>query len=288
MDPKRDGGGMLLAPGASSRAPAASFPSHDRRPPSPSTFPPVDEHLVKPEVSREEIIRGRKIVTMGANPPHAETNSRLDFIVVPHVREGYVAATDLLIRAAEQSNFATDCCVRKQGIDPKTGSRYLEELSFEIVNQQSMRNVTEKAEDLTHRGVRRFFAIFVKTNEIGEWSPSKGEFVRMSIDGMLEDPLLIRPIAVRALVDAALAENEVALALLKKGNPALRQIIEKERDKGHDAGLREMLVDLLQSRFETLPAHIHARIQRADANALKAWAKKSLSASSVDELFRDE
>jgi hypothetical protein len=38
------------------------------------------------------------------------------------------------------------------------GRRYLEEVTFEIINEQSMKDIRDKAEDLTARGVRRVFA----------------------------------------------------------------------------------------------------------------------------------
>jgi len=124
MDPKHTSGGMLLAPGASTSAFPSSFPSRDRRapssfPPPEGAFPAVDDHLVLPEVSREEIIRGRKIVTMGANPPHAETHARADFLIMPHVRDDYIVSSHLLTRVNHGSNFATDVSIRRKGLDPQ-------------------------------------------------------------------------------------------------------------------------------------------------------------------------
>lgn len=286
MDPKRGGsdGGMILAPGAPGHASSFAFPSADRKP----SFPPVDEHLVKPEVSREEIIRGRKIITMGANPEHAEAHARVDFVIGPHVRPGAVAASDLLTRVNQGSNFATDVCVRNAGTDPRTGTRYLEELSFEVVNEQSMRDAKEKAEDLTGRGVRRVFAIFVKKNYIGEWSQARREFVMLPNDGMIEDPMFIRPIAVQALLDAAVAESQVVLALWKKGNPELKRIHQQGVDDGQKQGQKRLLLTLLQKRFGSLPVAVEARVNAADSAQVDAWAEKLLSASSLDEVFANE
>ena len=58
-----------------------------------------------------------------------------------------------------------DTSVRRAGIDPSTDARYLEELAFEVVSEQSRRDITERAEDLARRGVRRLIAIFVKQSE---------------------------------------------------------------------------------------------------------------------------
>jgi hypothetical protein len=318
MDPKYQSGTMFLAPGAASSTSAASFPARDRHspssfPPPASAFPPVDEHLVQPEISREEIIRGRKIVTMGANPPHAEAHTRADFVILPHVCDDYIASSDLLTRVNEGSNFATDVNIRRKGLDPQTGVRYLEEISFEIVNEQSLREVTEKAEDLVRRGVRRVFAIFIKKGYVGEWSREKNAFVAVESDAVLEDRVLIRPIAIRALIDAALAENEVVLALWKKGNPTLKRIDEKAREDGRNAGRkqgyedgqkdgrkagreagredglkagqREIFVRLLERRFGPLHAQTLSRIQAADSDLLLAWADKILEAASIEEIL---
>ena len=73
-----------------------------------------------------------------------------------------MGSTDLLTRLSEGSHFATDTCVRRAGIDPRTGVRHLEELAFEVVHEQSTKDITERAEELSARGVRRVVAIFVK------------------------------------------------------------------------------------------------------------------------------
>ena len=44
------------------------------------------------------------------------------------------------------------------------------------------RDITDKAEDLAHRGVRRVFAIFVKTGHVSEWSKDDGKFVSLDHD----------------------------------------------------------------------------------------------------------
>jgi hypothetical protein len=188
---------MLLAPprsgpGAALRLPPAAEP------------PPIDERLVRPE-KREQIVRGRRVLALPANPAHGDRHFELDYIIRAHVKEGYVGSTDLLTRSAERSDFATDTCVRRAGLDPRTDTRYLEELAFEVVNEQSLRDITEQAEDLTARGVRRVVAIFVKKGEVCD------------------------------LLDAAEADNAVARALLAKNNPVLTEVA----IESHKAGLAE-------------------------------------------------
>ena len=291
----------MLAPGAASSASTYIFPASDRRPstvPPPSAgvdgvdgvdpfsrFPAVDDHLVEPEVSREEIIRGRRVQTMGANKEHAEAHLRADFLISPHVVEGRVAATDLLTRVNEGSNFATDVSIRREGLDPRTGKRYLEEVSFEVVNEQSLRDATEKAEDLMARGIRRFFGIFVKRNEVREWSREKNAFVTLPIDGVIEDPTFIRPISVRALLDRAHAELEVAKALIQKNNPVIVQLKQHAIDEGGLQGRRAVLRELLEDEFGELDSSVTSRMATASIDQLRGWTKKLRHATSVEDVF---
>src|SRR5436309_10349676 len=91
-------------------------------------FPRVDDHLVEPEVTRDEIIGGHRIVAMPANPPHANQQSRLDYVLQALVAPGYIASADLLTRHDQESDFASDACIYKEGVDPATDARYLEEI----------------------------------------------------------------------------------------------------------------------------------------------------------------
>ena len=62
-----------------------------------------------------------------------------------------IASQDVL----SDGDLATDTSVRRAGINPETGERYLEEMVFEVVNTQRLSDVTAKAEELAGRGVRR-------------------------------------------------------------------------------------------------------------------------------------
>ncbi|WP_438025173.1 hypothetical protein [Sorangium sp. So ce233] len=281
MDPKPTGASLLLAPAARGGAAARLPPSDSRR----AHFPPVDEHLVKPEVTRDEVIRGRKVVAAPSLEPHAEQQVRLDFLIAPHLQPGYVGAADLITRVAGGSDFATDLSIRKAGTDPATGRRYLEELSFEIVNEQSMRDVREKAEDLVARGVRRVFALFVKRDEVAEWSVAEGRFVPLAPDATIEDSCLVRPVPVRALLDGAAAEREVVRALERKGNPEIEAIKARERQAALDEGQRAMLLRLLGARFGEVPEARRAQVLAASGERLAVWAERVLVAGTLDELF---
>jgi hypothetical protein len=192
-------------------------------PAEPAAFPRVDDQLVRPE-TREELVRGRAVVALPAKEPHAERHYELDYLTRGVLAPGYVGATDLLTRAGPKSDFATDTCIRREGIDPATGSRFLEELAFEVVHEQSLRDVTERAEDLSARGVRRIIAIFVKKNEVREWSKDRSDWLVLDPSGALDDRTLAQPIPIRALLDRAEADDVVVRALRAKNNPELATI----------------------------------------------------------------
>jgi len=226
MEPKRPSDERrLVAPAAGSTA-AVRFPAAEDLPP-----PYVDERLVQPE-TREERLHGRRLQALPANPEHGDEHTELDYLARGELAPGYVASTDLLTRAGEGSDFATDTCIRRAGIDPRTGSRYLEEVAFEVVNAQSLANMTERARLLTTCGVRRVFAIFVKTQQVGEWSRERDRFVTLDLDGVIEDRTFVRPVPVRALFDGAEADDSVARALKAKGNPVIAEVHAEGRAEG--------------------------------------------------------
>jgi len=213
-------------------------PTSPRRVPGSSTTPRVDDPLVRPE-TREEIVRGRKIHAAPAMEPHADRHQVLGFVTSGCIAPGYIAATDLLTRVGPRSNFATDTCIRRAGIDPDTGARYLEELAFEIVSAQSHRDITERAEDLSTRGVRRIVAIFVKRGEVCEWSAERNDWMVLDPNGVFEDPTLAEPIPIRAMLDQAEADQTVVWGLRTKGNPAIQTIETRAKEEGRAEGHAE-------------------------------------------------
>ena len=241
-------------------------------------MPKVDDHLVVPETTRDELVRGRKVIAQPAAPPHADRHAQVDYVIRAHAAPGYVASSDLLTRVGPGSDFATDTSVRREGIDPETGSRYLEELAFEVVSTQSMRDITERAEDLTNRGVRRMIAIFVKDGTIREWSRERQDWLTFPADGVLDDPTLVRPVAVRALLDAVVADNAVVDALERKANPRLAELGARQHEagleKGLEVGLEKGLGVAIEVACELLGISIgpreRAQLEPLDATALEA------------------
>ena len=118
MDPKRSAYDL--------KAPGRSGSGMPQRLPGRGPFPRVDDHLVVPEITRDEIIGGRRVIASPAHPPHATQHTRLDYVIQAHVASGYTVAADLLTRHDQDSDFASDVCVFKDGIDPSTGARHRE------------------------------------------------------------------------------------------------------------------------------------------------------------------
>lgn len=267
MDSKFGGSGVF-APGASFDG-AASLPGRDT-----PLAPKLDEHIVKPE-TRDEMVRGQLIQAMPSLPPHGDQHFRLDYIIGAHLQPGYIGSTDMLTRSSVTSDFATDTCVRKTGIDPATNERYLEEVAFEVVYEQSWRDITDRAEDLTKRGVRRVFAIFVKKRQVCEWSREGNHWVEVRPDEPIEDPCFASPLTVRALLDAAEADDSVARALLRKKNPVLEELRKKDRQQSLKKGLKK-------GRKEGLQEGVRVGVIQTEQRILVVIVEKSLERKLTD------
>ena len=220
---------------------------HRLRAPEPSSTVRVDDQLVRPE-TREEVVRGRRIHAAPAKAAHADRHQMLGVVTEGCIAPGYVASTDLLTRAGSGSDFATDTCVRREGIDPHTGARYLEELAFEIVNEQSRRDITERAQDLSARGVRRIVAVFVKRGEVCEWSSERNDWIVLDPTGVLEDPTLAEPLPVRAMLDRSEATRAAIRAFHAKGHPEMRAI----ESRAEQVGRAKARVEVSRTAIEAL------------------------------------
>lgn len=266
-------------PSIPARAPGAGLPSGHRAP-TQQRAPRVDDHVVRPE-TREEMVRGEVQQAVPALPPHADAHVDAAFAVRGLARPGYTVADDLLTRFAERSDFASDLSVRRAGTDTSTGERHLEELAFEVVNTQSDQDVADRAEDMTARGVRRTFAIFVKRREVAEWSAAEGRFVPLPADGRIEDECLVAPLPVRALLDAASSEEAGAVGLLLKKNPvvvrAVQEGIAETRRESQAEGRRQGLVEAIEIVCEALGVELSAE-RRASLEVMDAAALKWLLA----------
>ena len=279
----------LRAPGASERA--VQLPGRA------TVFPALDDHLVVPEVTRDEVIKGRRVIAQPAQRPHARQHSQLDFVVRGLVAPGHETSSDLLTRIGEESDFASDACLYK--VDAETDERLLEELAFEVVSTQSVRDVTDKADAMQARGVRRIFAIFVKKpRRVCEWSAAERRWEMLDPASRIEDPCLVTPLPVAALLDAAMADNAVAKALIVKRNPVILQEVAKGKAKaeargeakgkaiGEAQGKARSILRVLEKRGLTVsPARREEILACVDAIRLDRWLDQSLEATTADELF---
>jgi hypothetical protein len=243
--------------------------------------PPVDEHLVEPEVTRVEIIGGRRVIAMPAREPHATRQFQLDYVLEPHIAPGYVGAADLLTRVDVDSDFATDACVYRDEIDPQTGTRYLEEIAFEVVSEQSEVDVMEKAARMHRRGVRRIFAIFVKGEKrVGEWSAESRSWRFLEPASHIADPCLEVPLPVAALLDAAAADQAVVEALAAQGDPTIR--------RREAAAKAKTILQFLAARGLAVSSSQQEEILGCDdLERLDRWARRAALAASAAEVLAE-
>lgn len=235
-----------------------------------------------PELTRDEIIGGRRVVASPANPPHANQHTELAFVLRAHVAPGYRAPADLLTRHDEESDFATDVCIYKDSLDPQTGARYLEEIAFEVVSEQNERDVAEKALRMQRRGVRRIFAIWVKgRRQVCEWSPESRSWRPLEAGSRIEDSCLVTTLSVDALLDAAAADNAVVEALSAKGNPAIRELEATAAAKSR----AESILMVMEARgIAVSPAQREEILGCSDLEQLARWLNRAAVASSADEI----
>ena len=267
------------------KAPGASGGS--LRLPGRGSSPAVDDHLVAPEVTRDEIIAGRKVVAFPAEAPHGDKQVDLDTLLRLHVAPGYVASADLITRFAADSDFASDTCVRREGVDPATGRRHLEEIAFEVVSTQSERNAAEKAQVMYRRGVRRIFGVWVKgRRKVCEWSAESEGWSPLEEGSQIEDQCLGAPLPVKALLDAALVPRAVVQALEAQGDPAIQELKEAAKAEGitegiavgNARGIAESILMVLEARgIAVSPEQREEILGCSDLDRLKGWLREAAS-----------
>jgi len=250
--------------------PRTSTPSQDPRP-----DPPIDERIVMPE-SRAEILHGELLWSAPAEPPRARAHFDLAYVLHAHVAAGYRGGVDLLTRTGHDSDFAPDASVYPAGAEDEP--RRLEELAFEVTSEQALAIPTKKARELVRRGVRRVFAILVKQRRVMEWDRATDGWSPMPGDAEIDDPCLIRPIRITALLDAAAQDDEVARALLAKGNRVLDAAVEAASVDGERRGRVRAMREMLRENCSTLGLNLDAErdatlgsMSEDDLRALSAY-----------------
>jgi len=264
-------------PPYSLKAPGRTGSGTPRHLPGRSEFPGLDDRLVAPEDTHEEIIGGRRVKVSPALEAHATENNEIGALLKAHARPGYRAAVDMLTRFDADSDFASDACVYR--FDPETGERGLEEIAFEVISRQNESLAAEKAVRMHRRGVRRIFAVFVKnTQRVCEWEPTSRSWRLLDGDAAIEDSVcLVKPLPIKALLDAAEADNAVVEALRAKNNPALLNMVA--------AAEARLLLRLLEAKFGALAPPDRERLAAADSVQLQDWFDRALTAASLRDVF---
>lgn len=268
------------------KAPGRAGSASSLLPPGGGSFPQVDDHLVEPEVTRDEIIAGRRTVALPAEPPRADKLADLHYVVRSHVAHGYCMAAGLLTRFGEDSDFGSNGCVYKDGLDPATGTRFLEEVVFQVVSEENARDVSEKVPVMQRRGVRRIFAIFVVGElQVCEWCPESQSWRTLDRDSQIEDPCLVVPLPVAALLDDAVADDAVIEALAAKGNPELERLEAAVRARVQVKREVEIILKVLKARGVAVSEAQRLEILRChDLGRLDRWLARAAVASSVNEV----
>jgi hypothetical protein len=116
----------------------------------------------------------------------------------------------------------------------------------------------------------------------------------LALDSSIEDAALAAPLPVRALVQAAKADDAVASALLAKHNPVLEAALTERHAAGRDAGLFE---GKIEGKIEALLAVLEARglpptpsesariVAERDARVIERWLARAASCQTVAELL---
>ncbi len=285
MDEKRSGM-SLKASGASLHLPGRG------------SLPAVDDHLVVPEVTRDEIIAGRRVIAFPAEVPHGDKQVDLDSLLRFHVAPGYAVSADLITRFTVDSDFASDTCVRREGVDPATSRRYLEEIAFEVVSTQAERRATEKAQIMSRSGVRRVFGVWVKgRRRVCEWSAESERWLLLEEGSQITDRCLGAPLPVKALLDAALVRRAAVQALETQGEPAIQELKEVAKAQGIAEGIArgtaqgiargtaESILAVLEARGITVnPAQRDEILGCSDIDRLKRWLREATLATTADEV----
>jgi hypothetical protein len=256
-----------------------------------------DDHLVEPG-TRCEVFEGEIVYVPPARPGHGDTHSLLNTVISHHAAPGYIASSDLLTRRSHDNDFATDTSVRRSGRNPATGYRYLEELSFEIFFEEPPEYTRARARNVVKYGVRRMFGIFVKerwpgSDEAGvvdctvaEWSSEQDDWRVLAPGEVIEDPALLLPIPVEALIDEPASHDAAARALLAKGNRVLNRVLEEHAAQVRLASTRENIFEMLEHRKIALDAAQRGRIEACDDIAiLERWLLRATEVHAAAELL---
>jgi len=268
-----------------------------RTSPADGDLPDIEDRLVASE-TRYEMVDGELVYVSPADPPHGTRHQQISELVGAHVHPAFDVAIDMLTRTSRVDDIAPDVSVFPDGPDPVTERRQLEQLAFEIVSTQSLKNAGIKADKLVTRGVRRVFAIDVERSRAFEWSRALGGWSILDSADRIVDPALEVALPIESLIHAARTDDAIARALIAKDNPvfAAARAHEHEAGKaeGHAAGYTEgvrqatarAVLRMLAARGVAIDDAMRARILGEQTIArLERWIERSATCATIGELF---
>jgi Uma2 family endonuclease len=240
--------------------------------------------------SRYEVIDGKVEYVPPSDEPHGSRHSKISALLEAYAAKSYDVASDMLTRTSEKGDLAPDVSVFPSARSEQTAGRQLEELAFEVLSTERLGHAAVKARALTTRGVRRVFAIDVKRRRALAWSARTNTWEILPRDGVIEDRALALPMPIRALVEAAKADDAIAEALLAKKNPVIERAIRGGKLEGKLEGKREgkiaALLAVLGARGIRISKKIEKRIRAAgDEATVDAWLQRAAKCESAEDLL---
>jgi hypothetical protein len=178
---RSDGAAAALAPNGADGADGADF--RDVR----------DAADVRDAQDAHDKNRGRNRPAPGnaaaENALHGQPHGQVYFVLHTYVAAGYELDVAALAREPAGRALGSDIRVRKNGIDPRTGDRYVEEMAFAIESQRpdASEVIAMHVESLLARGVRRIFTLSgaggARTTAEPRADARRNESERADIDG---------------------------------------------------------------------------------------------------------
>jgi hypothetical protein len=124
-----------------------------------------------------------------------------------------------------------------------------------------------------------------------EWSRETDGWSPLPEDAVIKDRCLVRPMPTAALLDAALADDAIAQALLVKRPPSLESALTEAREQGREQGLEEerarSILMILSERGLPVSDDVRAAITACrDREQLDRWLRRAITAASAADVLR--
>jgi Uma2 family endonuclease len=275
-------------------------------------LPDLDDRLVEPG-TRFEMLDGELIQVSPADEPHGPLHNQIGALIELHAGLDFEIATDLLTRTSKVDDIAPDVSVYPRARHPLTGRRQLLQLAFEIVSTQTLSHAGRKATKLASRGVRRVFAIDVERERALEWSADLGTWSVLDSESFIDDEVFDTPLPIKSLIRTACIDDDVARALLAKGNEVLEAhaVTREENGKqlgllegkqlgllegkqlglleGKQLGLLEAVWSVVEARGLPVQEGQRARILgERDIERITRWLARAATATTIDDVLGDD